>query len=55
VDLYQDIGGEYFPVLMEPNKCYFVRGDGRVEEVTFDEDSSSGRVVRSVRGRIPKK
>jgi len=55
VDLYQDIGGEYFPVLMEPNKCYFVRGDGRVEEVTFDEDSSSGRVVTSVRGRIPKK
>ncbi|MFC1579832.1 hypothetical protein ACFL4N_02860 [Thermodesulfobacteriota bacterium] len=55
VDLYQDIGGEYFPVLMEPNKCYFVRGDGRVEEVTFDENSSRGKIVQNIRGRIPAK
>lgn len=52
VNLYQDIGGEYFPVLMEPNKCYFVRGDGRVEEVTFDENSSRGKIVQNIRGRI---
>ena len=55
VDLYQDIGGEYFPVLMEPDKCYFVRGDGRVEEVTFDEHSSRGKIVQNIRGRITTK
>jgi hypothetical protein len=55
VDLYQDIGGEYFPILIEPNKCYFVRGDGRVEEVTFDEHSSKGKIVENIRGRIPTK
>jgi ribonuclease BN (tRNA processing enzyme) len=51
-NLYQDIGGEYFPVLNEPNKCYCARGDGQVEEVTTYNDSSTGRVIENLRGRI---
>ncbi|HEJ84078.1 MAG TPA: hypothetical protein ENO25_05870 [Desulfobacteraceae bacterium] len=52
VDLLQDIGGEYFPLLDDPSRCYFVRGDGRVEEVTFDGNTSQGRVIDSVRGKM---
>jgi len=55
VDLYQDVGGEYFPpILDEPNKYYCLRQDGKVEEVSFDESSSIGRVVDNIRGRIRK-
>jgi hypothetical protein len=53
VDLYQDVEGEYFPHLInDPNKYYCVRQDGKVEEVTFDESSSVGRVVESIRDRV---
>jgi len=53
VDLYQDVAGEYFPpILDEPNKYYCLRQDGKVEEVTFDENSSIGQVVENIRGRI---
>ena len=52
VDLYQDIRGEYFPLLLEPNKTYVVRSDGRVEEVTRYSQWSLGRVVQNRRGRI---
>ncbi|MDP6179203.1 MAG: hypothetical protein QGG48_04855 [Desulfatiglandales bacterium] len=55
VDLLQDVGGEYFPVLSDPDKYYSIRRDGKVEEVTFDANSSTGRVVENVRGRIKKK
>jgi hypothetical protein len=51
-DLYQDIGGEYFPLLDTPDTCYYVRGDGKVEAVTTYNDSSAGRVIENVRGRI---
>ena len=51
MDLYQDVGGEYFPpILDDPNKYYCLRQDGKVEEVTFDENSSIGRVVENIRG-----
>jgi ribonuclease BN (tRNA processing enzyme) len=53
VDLYQDIGGEYFPLLTDQNRSYLLREDGRVEEVTRVGDTSRGRVVDSVRGEIP--
>jgi len=49
VDLYEDIGGEYFPVLQDPKKFYTVRTDGKVEEVTLNKESSSGVVVESSR------
>ncbi|MBN1102886.1 MAG: hypothetical protein JXL84_05660 [Deltaproteobacteria bacterium] len=51
VNLYEDIGGEYFPILKEPNKFYTVRADGQVEEVSIFRDSSSGVVVKNRRGR----
>lgn len=54
VDLYQDVGGEYFPFLNSPDKYYSRRQDGKVELVTFDENSSIGRVVENLRGRIEK-
>ncbi|MBU2498538.1 MAG: hypothetical protein KKE57_06535 [Proteobacteria bacterium] len=54
VDLYQDIRGEYLPLLTDLNKTYAIRGDGRVEEVTLYEDSSAGRVVQNIRGHIKK-
>ncbi|RLB85380.1 MAG: hypothetical protein DRH15_03485, partial [Deltaproteobacteria bacterium] len=50
VDLYQDIEGEYYPLLLDTNKCYRIRPDGCVEEVTFDKASSKGHVVHSHRG-----
>ncbi|MFC1822666.1 hypothetical protein ACFL9T_08160 [Thermodesulfobacteriota bacterium] len=55
VDLYQDVVGEYFPVLKEPNTHYFRRQDGKVEEIRVSPDASVGRVVDNLRGRIKKK
>jgi ribonuclease BN (tRNA processing enzyme) len=55
VELFQDVGGEYFPALNDPDKYYSIRHDGKVEEVTFDANSSTGRVVENVRGRIKKR
>jgi hypothetical protein len=55
VDLFQDIRGGYFPILTDPNKYYYPRPDGKVEEVTFDENSSTGKVVEDMRVRIKKK
>jgi hypothetical protein len=55
IDLFQDVGGEYFPPIMdEPNKYYCLRQDGKVEEVTFDENSSIGKVIENIRGQIRK-
>ncbi len=47
VELYQDIGGEYYPILTEPDKYYCLRQDGKVEEVTIYADASQGRVVEN--------
>ena len=55
VDLFQDIRSGYFPILTDPNKYYYPRPDGKVEEVTFDENSSTGKVVENIRDRIKKK
>jgi hypothetical protein len=52
VDLYQDIKGEYFPILLEPDKCYRPRPDGRIEEVKINKRSTKGRVVKCLRDRI---
>jgi ribonuclease BN (tRNA processing enzyme) len=54
VELYQDIGGEYYPVLTDPNKYYCLRQDGKVEEVTIYKDASKGRVVENNIRRIVK-
>ena len=52
VDLYQDIRGEYFPVLTDPNKYYRTRPDGRIEEVTICGNRTSGRVVENIRDMV---
>lgn len=54
VRLYEDIGGEYFPLLTEANSYYTVRHDGQIEKVTLRKDSSSGKVLKGLRGRIGK-
>lgn len=51
VNLYQDIAGEYYPILTDPNKFYRSRPDGKVEEVTVHKDSSSGVVVNNKKER----
>lgn len=50
VELYEDIGGEYFPLISEPDEYYNSRPDGRIEKVTMGKDSTSGEVVDNVRG-----
>ncbi len=52
VDLYEDINGEYFPVLTDSCKYYRSRPDERIEEVMLEKDSSSGRIVKSLRDKI---
>jgi ribonuclease BN (tRNA processing enzyme) len=52
VDLYQDIRGEYFPVITDADRCYKPRPDGQVEEITMHKDSSIGKVVKNIRGLI---
>ena len=55
VDLFEDVKGEYYPLLKETNQSYVVREDGKVEEVTRFHDSSTGRVVRDLRGTLEAK
>lgn len=54
VDLYQDIDGEYFPLLTEADSSYRKREDGKVEKITYSEHSSRGIVVENLRGKIQK-
>jgi len=52
VDLYEDLQGEYFPMLNDSEKYYHQRADGQVEEVTIFKDSSAGKVVENLRGKL---
>ncbi|HJX35078.1 MAG TPA: hypothetical protein VJ373_07880 [Desulfatiglandales bacterium] len=52
VDLYQDIKGEYYPILLESDRCYRPRPDGKIEEVIIHKRSTRGKVVNSLRDRI---
>lgn len=52
VDLFEDINGEYFPIILDAHKYYKARPDGRIEEITIKENSSSGKLVESLRGKI---
>lgn len=54
VDLYENIGGKYFPVLDNNGTSYVERSDGRVEIVESTEDGSRGRVVENHRERLSK-
>ena len=52
VELYEDIRGEYLPLLTDQNRSYLVREDGQVEEVTRAGNTSRGRVVENLRGEV---
>jgi putative transposase len=54
IDLYQDIKGEYYPLLSGFNTVYHSREDGKVEVVTLEGDRSLGRVAQNMRGKIVK-
>ena len=53
VDLYQDIGGRYFPVLDEEGAHYSLRKDGLVEIVRVHERGSTGTLAEKELKRIP--
>ena len=53
VDLYEDMNGDYLPLLCGTADFYRRRDDGKVERVRQDQTSSRGTVVESLRGRIP--
>ncbi|MBI5849233.1 MAG: hypothetical protein HZB31_15020 [Nitrospirae bacterium] len=55
VDLYEDIGGRYFPKLDRDEDIYFERKDGQVERITFSGNGSIGEVVSCQRDRLSKK
>ncbi len=45
VDLYEDLGGRYYPALRDEHARYVRRPDGKVEIHEFTRDGSRGRVV----------
>jgi hypothetical protein len=52
VDLYQDIKGEYFPVLTRPDLYYRIRPDSNVEVVISTTEASVGKVVENLRPKL---
>jgi ribonuclease BN (tRNA processing enzyme) len=55
VDLYEDIGGKYFPKLDDGGTSRYVgRSDGKVELVTYNEIGSQGVVVEDQRCQLCK-
>ena len=52
VDLYEDIGGRYYPKVEGSGMMYRARADGKVELVTFTEEGSVGRIAENVRGQM---
>jgi ribonuclease BN (tRNA processing enzyme) len=52
VMLFEDVGGEYFPLLERADSFYRLRPDGKVEEVSIQGDRSTGRLAKNRRGKI---
>jgi len=52
VDLYQDIAGEYYPVLESEGQEYRVRSDGKVELLDVGSEGSRGAVVKGMRAQL---
>ncbi|MFP4687984.1 MAG: hypothetical protein ACLFN5_07760 [bacterium] len=52
VELYEDIGGEYFPALKKKNQRYILRPDGKVELQTHDTKQTNGKVVTGQRQQL---
>ncbi len=51
IKLYEDINGDYFPVLSSENEEYIVRPDGRVEHQIHTETGTKGKIVKGQRKR----
>lgn len=52
VDVYEDVGGRYLPLLEPGDGCYRLRADGRVERVREHTDGSRGTLVEDQRPRL---
>ncbi len=55
VEIYEDIGGEYFPMLEEKSSFYRRRPDGRVERITMGDEQSRGEIACNQRPRLGKR
>jgi hypothetical protein len=54
VDLFEDVGGRYFPKLPDDGSKYMERPDGRVELVRVTAEGSTGTIVEDQRGKLSK-
>ena len=54
IDMYEDISGEYFPIIEGADTFYVKRKDGKVEFVERTEDGSRGKVVENLRDKFAK-
>ncbi len=52
VTLYEEINGEYFPLLTEANEFYKQRPDGKIEKIRMTLDNTYGEVVESLRKKV---
>ncbi len=52
VELFEEINGEYFPLLTEADEYYSQRPDDRVEKIKMTGNKTFGEVVMSVRGKV---
>lgn len=51
-DVYEDISGQYFPILESKNTMYRKRTDGQVEIVEFTDQGSRGRIIENHRDKL---
>src|SRR6185369_14140943 len=54
IDIYEDINGQYFPMIEDETSHYSRRPDGRVELLEYDDKGSRGRIVEDARPRLTK-
>jgi hypothetical protein len=52
IDVYEDINGQYFPLIENETSHYSWRPDGRVELLEYDDSGSCGRIVEDSRPRL---
>jgi ribonuclease BN (tRNA processing enzyme) len=52
IDIYEDINGQYFPMIEDGTSHYSCRPDGRVELLEYDDNGSRGRIVEDARPRL---
>jgi hypothetical protein len=52
VELFEELNGEYFPLLTEAEEYYKQRPDGKIEKIKLTEDKTIGEVVENLRGKI---